>query len=54
MELLPRSESEFFSNDINTTVNFVSDGKRKIVINQGGIKIEGIRKEDQNNSGSFV
>lgn len=54
IELLPRSETEFFSNDVNINVNFVNDGKRKIIINQGEVKIEGIRREDQDNSENFV
>jgi hypothetical protein len=48
ISLLPKSESEFFSDAINLTFRFVKDDQGKVtkmVINQAGTEDEGIRKK---------
>lgn len=47
LELLPRSESEFFSDIIIVKVNFIKDDKgnvTKMTINQSGMQLEGTKK----------
>jgi CubicO group peptidase (beta-lactamase class C family) len=47
IELLPRSESEFFSDIVVIKVNFVKDDQGKVtklIINQSGMTIEGAKK----------
>jgi hypothetical protein len=47
IELLPRSESEFYSNLVVLKIRFIKDDQGKVVkmtINQSGIEMEGIKK----------
>ncbi len=47
LELLPRSESEFFSDIVIIKVNFIKDDNgnvRKMTINQSGMQLEGTKK----------
>jgi len=47
IELLPRSESEFYSNLVVLKISFIKDDQGKVVkmiINQSGMKLEGIKK----------
>ena len=48
LELLPRSESEFFSDIIIVKVNFIKDDHgevTKMIINQSGMQLEGTKKK---------
>ena len=47
IELLPRSESEFYSNLVVLKIRFIKDDQGKVVkmiINQSGMELEGIKK----------
>ncbi len=57
VELLPRSESEFFSNDVNATTKFVKDDEGnavEIVMNQAEIQVHGFKKMNQDSNGNFA